>query len=237
MMKTFQTLNINYQQLNYILISIQAVLGVFGIIGNILAIFVFSRKTLKHHSYSFYWRIIALCDNVLLTEALKKWSKMAFDTSSLSLWIQNLDCILSEFLVYVAGYVSGYILTIISIDRLLVIVYPYRFRVFQRRWFQLLLVFLIVIYSVLLHIRMPFYYRLEIVNITSNTSEISCYSSPQIQKENGFLIMINTVLTNVIINSLVDFKLIIAITASKRQATISATSANAIDYSRPEIRH
>ena len=218
MMKTFQALN--HQKLNNILISIQAIIGLLGIIGNILAIFVFSRKTLRHHSYSFYWRIIALCDNVLLAEALKKWSKMTFDTTSLSLWIHNLDCILSEFLVYVAGYVSGYMLTIISIDRLLVIVYPYRFRVFQRRWFQLLLVFLVVVYSVILHIRMPFYYRLEIepVNITSNMSEIVCYSSPQIQKENGFLIMINTLLTNVIINSLVDCKLIIAITASKRRS-------------------
>ena len=161
------------KNINYILVNIQAVLGLLGIAGNVLTICVFSRPSLKNYSYSFYWRIMAFSDIILLIEAFKNWSYFVFDISgSYSMLIHIYYCIFGDFLTYWTGYVTVWLHTIISIDRLLIIAYPNRLLIFRKRWFQLTLVLILVIYSGLLNLRMPLNYRLETVNSTSNISKI-----------------------------------------------------------------
>ena len=209
------------KQLNLVLINTQAILGLLGIISNLLTICVFSRKNLRFHSYSFYWRIMAFFDILIEIETFKNWSNFVFDTTYVyPIFILNVSCKLGDFLAHVSGYVSLWLLTIISIDRLLVIGYPNRFRTFQKRWFQLVLVSILVVYSVILHIRMPLNYRFETVYQTSNITVYQttyCYKPQYIQVESALSIMINLFLAHLVINSILDYKLIKAIRSSKRK--------------------
>ena len=216
MFLNFQLLN-KYEKINYILVNIQLILGILGIVGNVLTICVFSRKLLRRYSYSFYWRIMALIEVIVLTETFKNWSNYVVYTNSSYPVLSRLLCMFGDYVTYCGGYISVWLHTIISVDRLIVIGYSNKFRVFQKRWFQLTLVLILVIYSTLLNIRMPLNYRLQSLISTSNMSKIICFKPQHIQKENGFLVGSNYVISHFVLNGLLDLKLIIAIRASKKK--------------------
>lgn len=64
-----------YEKRHSVFLSIQAFICILGIVCNILAIFVFERKQLKKHSYSFYWRLKAYFDSWLLLCIFLHWVK------------------------------------------------------------------------------------------------------------------------------------------------------------------
>ena len=150
-MKNFQNLNF-YQKLNFICVSIQAFLGLFGIASNILAIFVLKRKTLNNYPYSFYWRIMAYSDIFILLHTFRHWANFVLDFD-LSL-VSTFFCKTNDYQPFVASCLSTWLLLLISIDRLVVIVYPKRLNVFQKRWFQIILVLILITYSLLVNIQL-----------------------------------------------------------------------------------
>ena len=123
-MQDFFSLN-TYQQVTYILLNVQMIEAIIGIIGNIFVFIVFSRPNLKKHSYSFYCRVMATTDIGVFLYCFRNWAAYFLDA--------NLDvvspffCSISQFVIYILGGVSFVMLTLISADRMVTIVYPNRF--------------------------------------------------------------------------------------------------------------
>lgn len=203
------------QKIKYISVNIQASIGIIGLLGNVLAMCVFSRPSLRNHSYSFYWRVTAVSDSILLLHTFKNWVVTAIDDDSI---ITPFFCANSEFQPHVAGFISLWMLALISIDRLLAIAYPTRFEVFRKRWFQITLVGLIVAYSVLANIQLATNYRVEFTrDLNTNRTRKICFLPPHIHYRNSYSILINVVLVNLVINNLMDLKLILSIKAAKKK--------------------
>lgn len=203
-----------YEKITYIFINIQAIVGILGIIGNILAFCVFSRTGFKKHSYSFYWRIMSICDIIVVLETFDNWANFILDANIQS--ISAFLCTINEFHTYVASKVSLWILSLISLDRFLVIIYPNRFMLFRRRRFQVTLVVILLLFSILIHLQLPLNHQLISIENT-NSSQVSCYLPPNVQNRNYYCIVINIVVFNLIVNSFLHVKLIRAINASKRK--------------------
>lgn len=210
----YEILNL-YQKIIYVFVNIQAIIGVIGIVGNILAFCVFYRKPLRKLTYSFYWRVIAFTDSLKLTHTFRHWANFVY---GFNIDLQSsFFCRINEYQPYVFGTISEWLLILISLDRLIVIAYPNQIHILQKRWFQKLLVLIVVIYSLLIHIDLPLNYRLvETVNST-NTSEItfSCRLPIGIQQRFSYIIFINIILANVLINNVLNLKLILFIKSSR----------------------
>lgn len=143
-MPNFNDLSI-YLKVNYAFSNIQFVIGIIGLISNILVICVFSRKSLRKYSYTFYCRTKAASDIIVLLFTFRNWANFIMDA--------NLDvvspffCILNQFFPYSWGCFSLIVLGIISIDRFLIVIYPNRFKLIKEKWFQLALLLLVFIWS------------------------------------------------------------------------------------------
>lgn len=223
-MHKYGNLNI-YQKLNYITVNIQVALGLVGIINNILAFCVFSRKPLRKYSYSFYWRVMSITDTFILLHTFRHWANFIFD-ANLSL-ISTFLCKINDYQPFVASCLSTWLLLLISIDRLIVIVYPKRLNVFQKRWFQIIMVLILVIYSFLVNLHLPLNYRLETKN-ELNSTILVCYLPADALNATSFLVLVQIVLVNVVINNALNFKLIHFIRASRRRNSFAIQTRSSI---------
>ena len=219
----------NYKEISYIFINIQVVLGIIGIIGNILAICVFNRKALKKYSYSFYWRVrvMAVSDIVILIEAFDNWANFVLDAR-----INHRSeflCTISEFFSYVASYLSIWLLAVISFDRLLTIAYPLRLNTIRQRWFQVVVVSLLLLYCVLISLRPPLNYQLkhELVG-NNNVTQSTCHLPTHIEEWVSYCFAINVFVVNIVINNLTDLKLVYLIRASKKRSHCRTSSVHSI---------
>lgn len=214
-MLNFHELN-TYKKISFIFVNIEALIGVVGILGNMLSIRVFSQKDLKNHSYSFYWRILSISDSFVLISTFKLWSNHVLGVSLQT--ISPLFCTLNEYHTYVASFISTWMLALISFDRFLVIVYPNRFKLFRRRPFQSILVFIVVLYSILVNLRIPLNNRLEVFesfNSSKTITIIICHLPRSVHNWNFYLILSNTFVVNCVINCALDIKVFFSIRAAR----------------------
>ena len=205
--------NTNYQKrIIYICVNIQTVIAIVGIISNILAIRVFNRKALKKHSYSFYCRVVACSDILILLHSFRHWANFVLDIN-IDL-ISPLICQFTEYQPHVATIVSLWLLAVISIDRLITIVYHQHSRLLKSRWFQVSMVSIVLIYSILLNSQIPLNTRL--LRISNDT--LICFCPSSIQYRVSYTFIINILLPNLLINNLVHLRLILFIRASRKKA-------------------
>ena len=191
-----------YVTRNSVFVSIQALIGIIGIFCNILAIFVFERKQLKKHSYSFYWRIKAYFDIVILLHTFRRWAKhfLNFDIDLIS----SFFCRFNPSQPIIATTLVLFIETLITLDRYFLIVCQNRFKLLKKRWFQISLVSFIVIYSLLVNIQLPLNYRLDEIA----GGKWICHISNQEWRKNSAIFMLNIMIISFIVNPILDFKII-----------------------------
>ena len=214
-MLNYYTLN-NFQQVTYIFQCIQLIVGVLGIIGNILAFIVFSRPNLKRHSYSFYCRVMAIFDMGILVYTFRNWAAYVLEA--------NLDivslffCTITLFVVYILGDQSILMLTFITADRMLTIVYMNRFSFLKKRWFQWFIIFLGVVYNVLINLMLPINYRLVEIDLGTNSSESFklCFLHTQIIVNQTWIHLANFFFLNILVNNILNIKIIWFIVSSRR---------------------
>lgn len=223
MIINFSDLNY-YQRVNYVFVNIQALIGIVGIVGNVLTYCVFARKRLRNASYSFYSRALVIIDSSLLVHTFRHWARFTLDFN-LDL-VSSFLCKIDEFLPHSAGIASLWLLTVILTDRLVTIINHNQETVFKKKWFQASLVTAVVIYSVLLHIMMPLNYRLEIIStlgndsssVSTNTRKICHLPHQSVQLLSSMFFANN--LLNVFINGLLNIKLIIFVYERRRKITM-----------------
>lgn len=226
-MVNYLSLN-TYQQVTYICENIQLIIAVIGIIGNILVFIVFSRPNLKKYSYSFYCRAMAIADIGLFACILKNWTAYVLDA--------NLDivfpffCSTSIFLLYLSGEQSVLILTFLTADRMLSIVYSNRFNFIKKRWFHWSIVIVGLVFNTSLNSLPVIYDRIIEINQTNTSTEtiIACYLSPEIDFKQIWIILAFFIV-NIVITNFFNIKVIRFMVSSSRN--VNRNSSNNLSHS------
>lgn len=213
-MVDFNSLSNIYQQLTYVFTNIQLIIAVLGIIGNVFVFAVFSRPSMSKYSYSFYSRIMAISDICILIQCIKNWASYSLDA--------NLDtvlpflCSLGQYLTFFFGALSVFILTLITADRMIAIVYSNRFAFLKKRWFQWIMVLIGVVLMTMENIL--FAIKSEIVvNLGTNSSTKVCSVESNIREIQSLIIVSYFACFNILINNALNAKMICFIASSRRR--------------------
>ena len=203
--------NNNYKTTIFVLQSLQASIGMIGIIGNTLTFMIFLRRPLRTHSYAIYFWIMSWTDSIILAHTFRHWLRIVhnIDVDLLSPYF----CQFNEYQPYLAGSISQWLRVLILFDRFIRVVYPAYFRVVRRRWFQFSALFIIFILSALLHSILPLNYRLQ---MTENSTNLICYAPVNIIGINFILLLFNLFICT-LIAGLLNFKLISHIYLSRKR--------------------
>lgn len=220
-----------YENGNLASTNIQAFIGLLGITCNILSILVFERKPLKKHSYSIYWKSIAVFDSLLLLHTFRHWSRRVLN-ADIDL-ISPLFCRFNEYQPYVAGGVSLWLESVITFDRYLTIVYPNRFTLIKQSRFQITVISITVAYCLIVFIGLPLSYRLDRID-----GALICHMPLNVFRITAVILVVNVTISNFLINPFLDFKIVSHLfsircnvgsnrfTASDRQFAISVVGLN-----------
>lgn len=90
--------NLDYQRISFIFEHVQLALSLIGVIGNFLAIIIFSRRSLSKYSFSFYSRAMAISDICFLSYNLTYWIEINFTGRIETLGL--MFCKMIEFVPY-----------------------------------------------------------------------------------------------------------------------------------------
>lgn len=211
-----------YRQIEIVFQSLQLLVGIVGIVGNGLTFAVFSRKVFKAYSFSFYYKIMTLTNIAMLVHTLRHWTRVIFgvDLDTMCVWM----CKLCNYQIFVAISTSLWLLSLISVDRLVIIAYHNRFNIFKNRLFQIVLVAFVFIYSLLIHINIPFYSTIIKVkpNANASTPHLMCVMPPKIFAEISRIYLLNTFAVNIVINNIVNVKLTRFITLTHKNSMVNS---------------
>ena len=211
---------------------LHAPIGILGIICNTLAILVFQRKQLKKFSYSFFWTVLLVFENLLLLFSFKHWTKefLAVDIYTIS----QFYCSLNNYLPYVIGTFSIYVEMLIILDRFITIIYGKKCNIMKQKSFKIIVLLIMFVASLLVNIKIFFDYRLDI-----NHGKLTCITSVESKMFHSIIRLINIFIFNLIINPILDMKIISLIVSTRgnrgllnrsavidRQFAISAITIN-----------
>lgn len=138
-----------------------------GLIFNILALMIFSRKKFEKTIFSTYFRYLCISDTIIL---LYKLDYMLKEKFFYYLFTIIYFCKILNYFLYILPSISNWILVIISIDRYLSIVYPTKFLFRKLKQNQILILFALIIFQAIVWLSIPF---LAFVSITNNTTNES----------------------------------------------------------------
>lgn len=224
-MPNFNNLSV-YLKINFVVLNISLILGVVGIIGNVLVIMVCAREKLRKYSFSFFCQAKACGDIILLVFVFRNWANFVIG-ANLDL-VTPFFCYIGQFLPYTSGTFSLGILVVISLDRVTTVIYPNRFRWFKKRWCQVGLVLLVAIYSISLNLVL----LLNANYVVSKTGVITCsvpaaISTVQTWFRNGLMLAII-----LIINNFLNAKLIMFIASSRKKVESAVMPRNSTNKDR-----
>ena len=151
--------NSSYKKTVFLFQSLHALIGLAGIIGNMLTFTIFLRMPLKSHSYAFYFWLISWTDSIILLHMFRRWTRTVFDID-VDL-INTFFCRFNEYVPYLFGSISFWLRILIVFDRLNRVVYQDNFRMLRQKWFQFSAVYIIFTLSALIHSILPLNYRLQ----------------------------------------------------------------------------
>lgn len=214
-----------YQRLTFIFQYIQIIIAIPGIIGNILIIFVFLRKRFRKYSYAFYSIVMACSDIVVLITSIRHWSAIILD-ANIDL-VAPFFCTIGEYLPYVAGTISLWLLALISLDRFLTIVYSNRFGIFKKRWLQIMFVIVLVVYSLLIHIQLPLSYNLVVLSSNETNSSLACVlESQNVATIHSSIFLANTFLVILIVNNILSGKMVWFLISTRKRLSVNIGRVN-----------
>lgn len=212
----------HYQKLNHIFQYFLALVGFTGILGNLLTFCVFRRQRLRKFSYSFYSRVMVCSDVIVLLHTFRHWAATIFN-ANIDL-VASFLCTIDEYQPYVATFTSLWLLTLISIDRLVTIAFPTRFKFLKARWFQVTLVLVVIAYSFLVNILLPLNYRLDVANQTNSSSSSAqaaarCSISPEVASRQSWIYLVNILFLTLIANNIISLWMVFFIFLSRKKLT------------------
>jgi hypothetical protein len=106
-----------------------------SLIGNLVAFCVFSRKTFKNKSFGFYSRVLLVCDSICAILFLRNILNIGFRIRITD--IHPILCTSIQYTFLSVSCMSAYMLSFISFDRMMSIVFPNKFKFLNSRSFQI----------------------------------------------------------------------------------------------------
>lgn len=106
------------------------VLIVVGTLGNTASIIILTRRSFRNSTCMFYLTVLSCADLlVLYTGLLRFWIRSAFsvDIRTLSIW----SCKIHVFFVYFAMDLSSWVLMTVTLDRCILVCFPFKSRLFS----------------------------------------------------------------------------------------------------------
>lgn len=233
-MPSFSVLN-TYQKANFIVQYVTILVNVFGIAGNILLVCALSRRSLRKNSFSFFSIAKALVDTVVLVYAFRNWARFNYDTNLDT--VNSFFCVIfNRFVIYVCFFMGILFLPLISLDRLVTIVYPYRFQMIKKPLFQWLTVLAVFVYSVLFNIILPMNTKLT---SSANGTVLACTLVFSEFTKHSWMQVANIVGFTLLVNMSINLKLIWHIVSSRRRVeskTASTATSSKLRTSRRDRR-
>ena len=204
----------------------ELVIGLVGVIGNILVIIVFSRQSLRNYTYSFYSRAMAISDICLMSFPIIDW--VGSNLGANLLMVSQMFCKIIEFMPPFFGLFSLNMLTLIAIDRMVTIVYPKRFLVMKKLWFQCLMIVIAILIVLSTSIITALNYDLIELNQPNSSQSIRLcvISSPEMNAIEVWIVLIYFMTLNIVINNILNIKTIRYIMASRRRVNENVTTRN-----------
>jgi hypothetical protein len=205
-----------------ILTSIHLIITLFGLIGNILTIVIFSRKVFANNSINIYARAIAIFDCFIFIDAINEVSILFYNTDLFQ--VSSLYCKVKVYNMGGILTIPEWILVALSIDKMLSVL-RCKNKLLKKKSFQFGIVTTIALIHCLAYLVFPIY--LELKTLGNSTQTICIIDSPY-----WSLIM----LVVVIENSILPFLILIVITAvtvrtiffSKRRLHLANANAGII---------
>ena len=148
----------------------------FGLIGNVLMFVVFSKRRLQKLSISIYFQSMALVNLYITINWIKQYLNYVENYYLVNQ--SEFLCKAIYFTIYVAGPTSAWIQVAAGIDRFLItIVSPTsKFKLIQKRSFQIAIVLLIVVYNSGYYFYMLFDFNLVLTIVNNSNNDSSDYS-------------------------------------------------------------
>lgn len=217
------TRNTNYEEITTNFLRIQILMCTLGLLCNSITIKIFFRKSLRKYTFSFYCRILVFIDSLLLAHVLIH--SVIIVSNAVQPKIGHVSCFLvlmffcsiKDFLGLTLGTMSLLMLTLISFDRFITIVYPKQFLIFTQRWFQIILVLIVILYSFLANINVIVYFHYETVDLGNGIVKSVCYLPFDKQNIQSWILFAQFLLANLIVNNFFNIRIICRIVDSRRK--------------------
>ena len=148
------------------------ILLVIGAIGNVFSFITFSRNKFRKTSFSLYFRVLAICDTFTLLYTINDMQNELFGID-----LQNSShfwCKTTNYWQYSVAPVSGWLLVVISMERMLNIIRPNKFLFMKNKKTQALICCLNFAYNFIFYIPMIVYkdYQEQEAQNDTNSTEI-----------------------------------------------------------------
>lgn len=166
----------SYAKITLLIYHLGLIISCFGILGNILTFLVFLRKRFQNSSFSFYFKILAIINTILLLHAFVRWSEfvLKFDLFNGNM----LGCHIIYYLCIALMSISEWLVPVISFDRLTKIILRLRqIRFLKKRSFKISLIVLIFIFSFSHPIFVPINAALNVLANSNNNRTNLTYES------------------------------------------------------------
>lgn len=150
-----------------------------GVIFNTITFYLYCNEFFNKTSSSFYLRALTITDTISITQSI---FFMANGLNNDVKLYTPFACKIINYLLYVTSPCSAWIETFISIDRAINIVYPTRFSILKNRNFNLIIVFIIVMYTLVYYAPILYFYGHVFTvddsqNVTNSTVSYRCDST------------------------------------------------------------
>lgn len=169
------------------------VIFIVGTLGNLIALFVFSRKNFQNTIFSTYYRLVTIYDILTLIQIMMDLY-IHFQFNINIKIVSDFFCKFIEYYNYIIPSISVWTLSIISVDRFFSIFVPFKFKFRKTKSFQSTICLIIIIYNLIYYYTL-FYSSLEETPITmtmndsneSNTSDLTLLIECKKYNPNGLI--------------------------------------------------
>ena len=152
--------------LKCIVLSFYPVVFIFGLIGNFTTFFIFSRKKFKLLKTTIYFKFLNVTETITLSFSMVDYLNYQYGINLLN--ASYIFCKFTYYILYIFSPVSGWILVILSFDRLLSTKYPSKLLVRNKKQIKLLICAFVIFCNVLYYI--PIAILSNYVNVYLNDS-------------------------------------------------------------------
>lgn len=205
-----------FQKVNYIFLWLQLFVATAGFLSNALTFSVYMRKRMRKYSFSLYIKALAITDTVTLIHDFRHWLAFVFG-ANLDL-VAPFFCAVDEYQPYTAALASICLLSLISLDRLITIAFPNRFKIRKSLLFQIALIFSVLVYASLTFIDMPLNTKIITLGPPNATFQLCLLDVPHIQKVT-WINLANLIFVNVLLNNTLSVLMIIVLYRSRKRLT------------------